>query len=257
MPELRPGVRVLAEHPTRRGPDGRLLPVCCLEYIGAGKVLFQATDATWRWRYRVGDAYFARYWGQMIRYLCRTKLGDAARPVSLTTDRRQYDQGESVLVRAQFADERLAPAADDGVAVVVELGGRQTDHLQLHRAAAGKGVFEASLNRPAPGNYHAWISTPALEGQVPAADFHVAMPAGELAQIRVDTGEMRRAAEQTGGHFYTFDSANRLLHDLPTGRQTLIETLPPQPLWNTWPVLALLFALLITEWILRKRAGMI
>ena len=74
LPELKPGVRVLAEHPTRVGPDGRHLPVFCLQYVGAGKVLFHATDETWRWRYRVGDRYFARYWVQTIRYLCRAKL---------------------------------------------------------------------------------------------------------------------------------------------------------------------------------------
>ena len=36
--ELKPGVRVLAEHPTRTGPDGRRLPVFVLQYVGAGKV---------------------------------------------------------------------------------------------------------------------------------------------------------------------------------------------------------------------------
>ena len=80
LPELKPGVRVLAEHPTRVGPDGRHLPVFCLQYVGAGKVLFHATDETWRWRYRVGDRYFARYWVQTIRYLCRAKLGRRRTP---------------------------------------------------------------------------------------------------------------------------------------------------------------------------------
>ena len=44
VPELKPGARVLAEHPTRVGPDGRHLPVICFQYVGAGKVLFHATD---------------------------------------------------------------------------------------------------------------------------------------------------------------------------------------------------------------------
>jgi hypothetical protein len=257
LPELKPGVRVLAEHPTRVGPDGRHLPVFCLQYVGAGKVLFHATDETWRWRYRVGDVYFSRYWVQTIRWLCRSKLSDAGRPAVLESDRREYDHGEPVRLRARFADERLAPAEDDGVTVAVELSGRQTQRVQLHRAAAGRGVFEGLLERPAPGDYHAWIATPALKGQAPAADFAVNLPAGELAQIRPEAGEMRRAAEATGGHFYTFDSAGRLLDDLPPGRQVPIESLPPLPLWNRWPVLALFLGLLIAEWILRKRKGMV
>ena len=62
-----------------------------------------------------------------------------------------------------------------------------------------------------------------MEGQAPAVDFTVAPPAGEFAQVRMDAAEMRRAAEQTGGRFYTFDTADRLLGDLPPGRQVPIE----------------------------------
>ncbi len=254
---MKPGVRVLAEHPTRLGPDGRHLPVFCFQYVGAGKVLFHATDETWRWRYRVGDAYFARYWVQTIRYLCRAKLTDAGRAVMLTTDRREYAQGEPVRLRARFADERLAPADDNGVTVVVERSGRQTQRLQLRRAAAGRGVFEGVLTQPAPGDYHAWIAVSAPKGETPAADFTVTPPAGEFAEIRMDAAEMRRAAEQTGGRFYTFQTADRLLGDLPPGRQVPIESLPPLPLWNKWPMLALFLGLLIAEWILRKRRGML
>jgi hypothetical protein len=255
--ETKPGVLVLAEHPTRTAPDGRRLPVFLLQYIGAGKVLFHATDESWRWRYRVGDVYFARYWIQTIRYLCRSKLADAGRSALLTTDRREYAQGESVRLRVRFADERLAPAEDDGVTVVVEQSGRTTQRISLHRAAAARGVFEGALDHPGPGSYHAWIAAPRLEGQSPAADFTVVPPPGEFAQVRMDTAGMRRAAEISGGRVYTFDTAERLSDDLPPGRQVPIESLPPRPLWNRWPLLALVLALLISEWILRKRRGLV
>ena len=98
---------------------------------------------------------------------------------------------------------------------------------------------------------------PALRGQAPATDFTVAPPASEFAQIRIDAAEMRRAAHETGGRFYTFESADRLLRDLPPGRQVPIESLPPLPLWNKWPLLMLFLGLLIAEWILRKRRGMV
>jgi hypothetical protein len=156
----------------------------------------------------------------------------------------------------RFADERLAPAEDDGVAVMVEQLG-QKQRLGLHRGATGRGVFEGALSRPAPGKYHAWIIAPALDGRAAAVDFTVAPPAGEFAQVRIDAAEMRQAAQQTGGRFYSFDSADRLLDDLPPGRQVPVETLPPRPLWNRWPALALFLLLLVGEWILRKLKGMV
>jgi hypothetical protein len=257
VPEPKPGVRVLAEHPTRTAPDGRRLPVFLFQYVGAGKVLFHASDETWRWRYRVGDLYFARYWIQTIRYLCRSKLSDAGRSAVLTTDRREYPQGESVQLRVRFADERLAPAEDDGVTLVVEQTGRKTQRMALRRAASARGLFEGVLDRPATGSYHAWIAAPTLPGQAAAVDFSVVPPPGEFAQVRMDAAAMRNAAEISGGRFYTFENADRLLDDLPPGHQVPIESLPPRPLWNRWPVLAMFLVLLIAEWILRKRRGMV
>ncbi len=66
-PELKSGADVLAEHPTRTGSDGRPLAMIVSQYVGAGSVVFHATDETWRWRFRIGDALFGRYWLQTIR----------------------------------------------------------------------------------------------------------------------------------------------------------------------------------------------
>jgi hypothetical protein len=107
------------------------------------------------------------------------------------------------------------------------------------------------------GNYHAWLSAPTLTGRAAAVDFTMAPPPGEFAQVRMDAAEMRRAAQQTGGQFYTFESAGRLAEDLPPGQQVPVESLPPRPLWNRWPVLVAFLGLLIAEWILRKRGGMV
>jgi hypothetical protein len=219
-------------------------------------VLFHATDETWRWRRGVGDVFFARYWIQTIRWLSRAKLSDGRQTAELSTDRREYHPGEPVRLRARFTDERLAPAEDNGVTVVVEHPGHQTQRVQLHRAEAGRGVFEGLLLKTPVGSYHAWIAVPSIEGRAPAVDFTVAPPPGEFARVRMDAPEMRQAAEESKGRFYTFATAKRLLGDLPEGRQVAIETLPPKPLWNKWPVLLLLLALLVGEWLLRKRGGM-
>ena len=194
---------------------------------------------------------------QTIRYLCRAKLSEGNQAVTLTADRRQYARGEPVWLRANFADERLAPPEDDGVAVVVEQAGQKTQRIQLHRTAAGRSGFEGVLSRLEPGSYHAWIAAPTIEGGAPAVDFSVAPPAGEFSRVRMDAAEMRQAARQTGGQFYTFETADQLADDLPPGRQVPLESLPPRPLWNRWPVLALFLTLLVGEWILRKRRDMI
>lgn len=254
-PQLRPGVRVLAVNPKRLGPDGEPLPLICLQYVGAGKVLMHLTDETWRWRWRVGDVYFARYWVQMIRYLGRSKLAAESGAV-VTADRREYRRGEPVRLRVRFTDDRKAPTDDDGVTLVVEQEGRPSQRVALHRAGDNRGVFEGTLAAPPVGKYHAWVAIPAMEGQAPAADFAVLAPAGEFERTRMDAPALRRAAEETQGGFYTLANASRLLADLPEGHQVPIEALPPKPLWNRWPVLVCFLGLIIVEWLLRKRVGM-
>ena len=220
-------------------------------------MLFHATDETWCWRFRVGDVFFARYWVQTLRYLSRAKLLGKDRWAELSVDRRQYRRGESAQFRVRFVDERRAPAADDGVTIVIEQQGHQTRRLQLRRNASGRGVFEGTLTQPPVGKYHAWIATPVLEQGSAGADFEVVAPPGEFERIQMESAELKRAAATTKGHFYTMADARSLLDDLPAGHQVPIEALPPIVLWNQWPVLLAFLVLIISEWILRKRKGML
>jgi len=258
-PELKPGARVLAEHPSQRGPDAKPLPLVVVQYVGAGEVLFHAVDETWRWRRRVGDVLFARYWVQTLRQLSRSKLAGAGKTAVLSTDRRdnaKYDLGEPVRLRVRFTDERRAPDEDDGVTVVLERPSHKSERIKLWRSR-GRATFEAVLSPPAVGNYHVWMAIPTVEGQAPAVNFEVVGPKGEEGWRPADTAALRLAARQTRGRFYTFDTAAQLVGDLPEGRQVPVETLPPKPLWNRWPLLLLFLGLLIAEWILRKRGGMV
>ncbi|HLA83623.1 MAG TPA: hypothetical protein VJL29_02430 [Thermoguttaceae bacterium] len=255
-PEVKPGARVLAVNPRRMGHGGRPLPVIVLQYVGAGKVLMHTTDETWRWRLGVGDRYFARYWVQMIRYLARSKLMDKGRGAVLDTDRREYRSGETVRFRMRWVDPRRVPSAGEDVVLVVEQEGGRTRRVPMVRQAA-RDMFEGVLDDAAPGRYHTWVAGVGAEGAVATVDFTVAEPAGEFEHVQMEAALLREAARQTRGRFYTIDDADNLISELPSGGQAPIETLPPVPLWNRWPMLALFLALLVTEWVARKWKGMV
>ena len=253
---LRPAAQVLAEHPTRLMADGRKMPVFVYQIAGSGKVLFHATDETHLWRGRIGDKHFARYWVQAIRYLSRAKLLGDEKAARLTTDRSKYRRGEPVRFQLRFIDERLVPAGDRKVTVMFERQGQTRRPLTLSQSAQSTAVFEGQASKLAEGRYHAWVVDPPLAGD-PAADFEVLPPAGEIERSQMDIAELTRAAADTRGKFYRYGDAHRLLDDLPEGRPVPIETLPPLPLWNKWPVLLLFLVLLSCEWLLRKRKGML
>ena len=68
--------------------------------------------------------------------------------------------------------------------------------------------------------------------------------------------ELIRAAEATGGKF-TRHWPPQLLKDLPPPSKVPLDTDPPIPLWNSWPVLTLFLVLITTEWVFRKRKQMV
>jgi hypothetical protein len=69
--------------------------------------------------------------------------------------------------------------------------------------------------------------------------------------------ELIRSAESTGGKFYTPLTADALFKDLPKPSKVPLDTDPPIPLWNTWPILTLFLLLLTMEWVFRKRQQMV
>ena len=83
----------------------------------------------------------------------------------------------------------------------------------------------------------------------------ITIPDTEMKRLEMDATDLREAARISGGEFYTIETAGTLIDKLPRGRQVRIESLPPVPIWNAWEVALLLTALLVTEWLLRRRMG--
>ncbi len=248
--------RVLAEHPTRTGNNGEKLPVMVINYVPPGKVLWHATDETYRWRYRLGDVIFARYWIQAIRYLSRSKLL-GKKSVELAADKVEYERGSPVNLRARFFDERLAPAEDDGVTVIVEGNGTKKRQVKLQRSAASRAIFEGALAGLTVGNYVAWVAAPAVTTGAAPARFKVVSPPGEAARKEMDAADLKKAAERSRGRFYDVTTMHTVIDDLPRGRPVKVASMPPIVLWNNWRVLSLFLVLLVSEWLLRKRKGML
>jgi hypothetical protein len=255
-PQHKPGAMPLAVHPTQAGDKGPL-PLVLLQQVGAGKSLFLAIDSTWRWRDRVGDLYFARFWVQTIRYLSRSRLVGQTRQAELTADRREYTRGQQVELRVRLLDDSLAGEAAESVTVRLEREGRDGQQITLRRSASASGTYEGVFAGAQDGRYTAWMVSPAVKGSPPTATFEVLAPPGEFRKIEMDQAALAAAAERTGGRFYTFASAADLLRRIPPGRKIPLDTDPPIPLWNTWPVLVLFITLLVAEWLLRKRKRML
>lgn len=248
---LQPGAVPLV---TVTGPDGRSEPLILLQRFGAGRTLLHLTDETWRWRLRAGDAYFGRYWVQTIRYmsaLAQTAEDEQAPPLELASDRRNYSQGEPVILRAR---EREGHSLEEAVVqVIVEDRGGQRREVPLSRTGELSSVFEGRLEQLPEGDYHAWIQTPAAPGVPEATDFTVEASQQELAIRAPQLADLREAAELSGGQYFPLEEVARLPQKLPSGKSVRLEASSPLPLWSRPELLLILAGLLTAEWLLRKQ----
>jgi hypothetical protein len=253
-PRKKPAALVLAEHPTVSGSEGKLA-LDLYHFAGLGKTMFHAFDDTWRWRFRAGDRYFGRFWVQAIRFLSRSKLA-GQRQAEIQTDRARYERGQPIQIRVRFPNAALAPAGGT-VSVQVERNGTSPRKLSLSQLPGSRNVFEGALPQSPEGDFQVRLLPPPSLDPMPSAAFRVEAPASEFERVQMNEAELIRVAEATGGKFYTPLTADSLLRDLPKPSKVPLDTDPPIPLWNTWPVLCLFLFLITLEWILRKRRQMV
>ena len=253
-PRKKPAALVLAEH---SGVSEGKLPLVVYQFLGTGKSMFHAFDDTWRWRYRAGDRYFGRFWVQTIRFLARSRLA-GGRQAEIETDRRRYQRGQAIQFRVRFPNAGLAPKTGD-VTIQIGRAGGSSRKLPLKLVPGTTNVFGRSrLPQAAEGDYEVrLLPPPVLQLPIPTTTFRVDAPVNEFERIEMNGPELLRSAELTGGKFYTPLEADTLLKDLPKPSPVLLDTDPPIPLWNTWPVLALFLGLLTLEWVFRKRNQMV
>jgi hypothetical protein len=126
-------------------------------------------------------------------------------------------------------------------------------------------LFEAQVRDLAPGKYRVEIDLPpelqkhALSSKNDAV-FTVAPPSdSETTERAVDWQLLNNLARESGGEFFTIETAERLLDVLErrmTTERIHEELLPWRDQPAVWWLLAGILALLTIEWVTRKLAGL-
>ncbi|MCS6861472.1 MAG: hypothetical protein NZT92_14265, partial [Abditibacteriales bacterium] len=246
----KPGATVLAVHPERK------LPLMVVQPVGAGKCFMSLTDSTWRWRYRVGDKHFYRFWGQVVRSLIPRELPSDNRFAKVGTDRTRYRVGERVLIRARLLDGNFFPVKNREVTATVKREGGAPMTVRLERTPVSLGTFAGEFLIEREGKYVVAIASPAQPNVQAVAHFIAESSSLELDEPQLNEPLLKQIAAVSGGRYLT-----------PRDAYTLPALIKSQPLkvvrqfesdlWSA-PLPLLLFALLLTtEWVLRKRKGLL
>jgi hypothetical protein len=251
-PQLKPGALTLA---SASGPVAT--PLIVSQRFGRGAVLYHGTDSLWRWRRRVEDRYYGRYWSQAVRAVAPRRTRDT-QGRELSTDRRIYATGEEIRLRLRGAGPPDEPPAER-LTVRIEPSGGLGEFFSVELAAiaaAGTPAWEGSISDLPAGDYRATLVTPDASSGV-FCQFQVEIPDRELRDRAIAQADLEQAARLTHGAYHSFAEADRVPAAIPRGRTVRLTQSEPHPLWNRWETLCLCLLLLSSEWLLRKRARLV
>ena len=268
MPELtdwnlvgatKTGATTLARLDGRAQSDGGSgNPLLVFHRYGRGITTAFLTGSSWRWQmlqdYK--DRSHETFWQQLLRWLVHS----ARDPVSAETEREVYTQGEQVKIRAEVHDADFNPVNDARVDLTVTTPSGQTEKIAVEWSPQENGVYEGVWVSGEEGLHQLSLEA---GGKGASSDrsygrsstfFQTASGGREYFDATQKKEFLQRLSEETGGNYYTIESAKNLPEEAPyvQTHSSVIETLD---LWDMPVNLFLLLGLLAGEWVLRRRFG--
>ncbi len=244
---VKPGAEVLLEHPLE-STDGKPVPLAVQAYYGAGRVFYMGLDSMWRWRKEVGDRYFYRYWGQLIRHCGQERLLGGGKRLSLSTDLPEYKPASIVRLLARALDRELKPLEVPSLEAEVIAPDGTATKIALVRDETRKAVFRGETTAFLPGEYKARVR---VEDITADTSFVVHFVSPENSTLALDEDLLTAIAAETGAEYINPSRISELPRLIASKPQKSVEFLSESLL--SAPIIYLLFVLLLaSEWIIRR-----
>ena len=254
--------------------------------VGLGRVLYLAAPQTWRMRYvqtpgndsHIEDLH-RRFWGQVIRWAAGNDLPAGGKFVRFGANKHSFIGGEPVIVTARVSKEDFTPMTGGSFKIVADRkgGGPPAGETNMIEAPSeGPGIYRGTLTLPA-GSYALNVRGGDPE-RLLASDTSVD-PAQKSLQIEVqpdatvedrdvnsDPQQMAAIAKAGSGIALDGPYFDVLGNHLPVIDHTETQVVqaglfsnPDDPRTKAahWAFFALFVILITTEWILRKRGGLV
>lgn len=250
---LKPTATLLAQSPDRQ-------PLLVATEYGAGRVLAFAGDSTWRWWMQGHEAEHKRFWRQVILWLARKDQSDEG-AVWIELVQRRYAPGSRVEFTAGAKTAEGEPITDAQFEAKVVLPGGKSAALRLRHDGSDEGHMSGTfIDTQTVGDYTIEVDA-AHQGQAigkARARFLVFEQDLELNNPAADIGALESLAAMTSGKTVAPEQLPRLLEQIKAGTKDLeVETQSKDTLWDNWKFFLCFAVLLVLEWFLRKRWGLV
>ena len=248
----KPGAAVLAE----MNAHGQKLPFLITENYGRGRTAIVASGGVWRWQMSqpLGDPTHNMFWRQLLRWLVTDSPGQV---VASVPNQMLFDDGR-IHLTADIRDKSYQPAPDAHVEAHV-LGPNGTSaSIEMNPVPDAPGQFQADWNAEKAGSYVTEVVAERA-GQEIGRDvltFQRMDGVAENFHTEQNRDLLEKLATQTGGRYWRPDQISNLPAEIPYSDAgiTMRET---KELWNMPIIFLVLILLRFSEWLLRRKWGVV
>jgi hypothetical protein len=176
--------------------------------------------------------------------------------VRASTDR--VDPGEPVTVDATVVDPQFVELNDATVVAQVSRPDGTSETVPLQWTGERDGHYRGTFVSTKAGQYEIAVDATRAGGQtVGSSTAYVRAVPSEVEYFdpTMQAQPLRRIAEDTGGRFYTADTAQSLAEDVRVAGRG-VTAVEERELWNMPIVLMLLIGLVCAEWGYRRVVGL-
>ncbi len=230
-----------------------------MHQAGLGSVLMFGFDQTWRLRYKRGDQYYHKLWGQILSWATADKIATGSTPLRIGTSHTRYAAGRPVRVMARLATPGFTPLTKATPHATLWSGEQKVSRLRLSYREGSPGIYVGEIASLPEGRYRIELETSGISelgASVPSpvySDFSVTSGTDlEKVELSADRGMLTGLAGLTAGTVIGPAALDTIAKRL--GPAVITHTERHQiDLWNSWPWFLLIMALLTAEWVLRKK----
>jgi uncharacterized membrane protein len=248
----KPGAAVLVEMKA----GGRTMPLLLTENYGRGRTAILATGGTWRWQMTLPlqDHSHDTFWQQLLRWL----ISDTPGPVVASVPNQTLLDEGRIKISALVRGKDFNPLPDAlAQAHVAGPGGTQAT-LDLVPDPTTPGLFQADWDADRPGSYSVLVTAKRAGADLgsDALSFQRVDGVAENFHLEQNRDLLKRLSAQTGGQYWQPQEVSRLAHVIPYS-EAGISYRQTKDLWNMPAVFLLILFLRCSEWLLRRRWGIV
>ena len=248
----KPGAVVLAE----MNAGNRKLPLLITQNFGRGRTAVLATGGTWRWQMSqpLEDQTHEEFWQQLLRWLVTDTPG---RVVASVPSQMLFDDGR-VRFSAEVRDKNFLPATDTHVEAHILGPAGTAVQIELAPDPSAPGTFHAEWNADQPGSYLTEVTAGRANEEVGRDVLTFVRMDGVAENFHTEQNRelLEKLSSQTGGRYWKPQELSRLPGEISYS-EAGITVRDTKELWNMPAIFLLILALRFSEWLLRRKWGVV